>query len=213
VKTRHAAALALVGWYLMVPPLDPANMTQVDTGAPLSKWHPMKSYSSKVECDKWRDDERATGTRGLNSASQTKRVIATAMSSAQCIASDDPRLKESRMNLRHTAALALVGWYLMLLPKGDDAIFQVFDIPWSATQRSFDTAQECEAARAKAIVPPDVQVVPRRQPNGTPAPQPITGWFGGSEPTATDTPEAKPVERAYFCIETDDPRLKADRTN
>jgi hypothetical protein len=93
MNLRHAAALALVGWYLMISPLDPANMTQVDTGAPLSKWHSMKTYSSKTECDKGRDDERATGARGLNSRSQTKRVIATALSSAQCIATDDPRLK------------------------------------------------------------------------------------------------------------------------
>jgi len=44
------------------------------------------------------------------------------------------------MNPRHAATLALVGWYLMLLPKDD---LQVFDIPWSDTQRSFDTAKEC----------------------------------------------------------------------
>jgi hypothetical protein len=118
------------------------------------------------------------------------------------------------MNLRHAAALALVGWYLMLLPKGNDPMFQVFDTPWSATLRSFDTAQECEVARAKAIVPPDVQVVPRRQPNATPAPpDALTRLFGTSEPTGAETPKAKPVERAYFCIDSDDPRLKADRTN
>ena len=117
------------------------------------------------------------------------------------------------MRLRHAAALVLVGWYLMLLPKGDDAIFQVFDIPWSATERSFDTAQQCEEARAKAIVPPDVQTIPRRRPNATPAPDALTRLFGNSEPTGTETPKVTPVERAYFCIETDDPRLKADRTN
>ena len=117
------------------------------------------------------------------------------------------------MNLGHAAALAIVGWYLMLLPKGNDAIFQVFDIPWSATQRSFDTARECEEARTKAIVPPDVQVIPRRQPNVTPEPDALSRLFGASEPTGTETPKATLVQRGYFCIETDDPRLKADRTN
>jgi hypothetical protein len=117
------------------------------------------------------------------------------------------------MNLRHTAALALVGWYLMLLPKGNDPTFQVFDIPWSATLRSFDTAKECEDARAKAVIPPDAEAIARRQPKPATTPPASTGWFGSSEPTATDTPEAKPVERAYFCIDSDDPRLKADRTN
>jgi hypothetical protein len=33
MNLRHTAALALVGWYLMLPPLDPANMTQVDWSA------------------------------------------------------------------------------------------------------------------------------------------------------------------------------------
>jgi len=94
MNLRHAAALALVGWYLMVPPLDSANMTQVNAGALLSEWHSMKSYSSKKDCEKERDEKRAAGARGLHSPSQTKRVMATALSSAQCVASDDPRLKE-----------------------------------------------------------------------------------------------------------------------
>jgi hypothetical protein len=92
MKPRHAAALLLVGWYLMMPPPDPENMTQVNTGAPLTSWRSMKTYSSKKDCEKDRDDDRAAGARGLNSPSQTKRVIATVMSSVQCIASDDPRL-------------------------------------------------------------------------------------------------------------------------
>ena len=102
------------------------------------------------------------------------------------------------MNLRHTAALALVGWYLMLLPKGGHTL-QVFDIPWTATQRSFDTAKECEDARAKAVVPPDTAV-------------------SDSIKRLTGQPQSSPVaatadDRAFFCIETGDPRLKADRTN
>jgi hypothetical protein len=114
------------------------------------------------------------------------------------------------MNLRHSAALALVGWYLMLLPKSGHT-FQVFDIPWTATQRSFDTAKECEEARAKAVVP----VLERSPlPTATTTPPASTGWFGKSEPAPTsETPTVKPFERAYFCIETDDPRLKADRVN
>jgi hypothetical protein len=106
------------------------------------------------------------------------------------------------MNLRHAAALALVGWYLILLPKDD---IQLFDIPWSVTQRSFDTAKECEEARAKAVVPaPEVS----RRPIATPTPPASTGWFGNSEPTASETPKEKPSERAFFCVATDDPRLK-----
>ena len=87
------------------------------------------------------------------------------------------------MKIRDAGALALVGWYLMLLPKSDDHLHR-FDTPWSATQRSFDTAKECEDARARAIVPP-IQ-------NG-----PATGYHEG-------------LEHAYCCIASDDPRLKSN---
>ncbi len=112
------------------------------------------------------------------------------------------------MNLRHAAALALVGWYLMLLPK-DDPTYGVFPVSWSATQGSFDTAKECEEARAKAVVPP-VEVSP--PPRATATLPANTGWFGNSEPTASETPNPKPIERAYSCIATDDPRLKGTST-
>jgi len=36
VKPRHAAALALVGWYLMAPPIRPGG--GVDLKAPMSQW-------------------------------------------------------------------------------------------------------------------------------------------------------------------------------
>jgi len=38
MKLRHAAALAVVGWYLMVPPSKVAGRLLVDLDAPLSKW-------------------------------------------------------------------------------------------------------------------------------------------------------------------------------
>jgi hypothetical protein len=38
VKPRHAAALVLVGWYLMMPPWRPA----LDVNAPLSGWVPFQ---------------------------------------------------------------------------------------------------------------------------------------------------------------------------
>jgi hypothetical protein len=46
MKLRHAAALALVGWYLMVPPASPnypESMT-IDTAAPLSQWLVVPSF-------------------------------------------------------------------------------------------------------------------------------------------------------------------------
>jgi hypothetical protein len=40
------------------------------------------------------------------------------------------------MTIRHAAALALMGWYLMLLPKKDPT-FGVLPVSWDAIQRSF----------------------------------------------------------------------------
>jgi hypothetical protein len=89
VKPRHAAALALVGWYLMTPPPDNVN-------APISQWDVGASYDSADQC-----------TRDLNAilstalARGTKRIKAglpvlndDPERRAQCIATDDPRLKE-----------------------------------------------------------------------------------------------------------------------
>ena len=53
----HAAALALVGWYLMLPPLQfvgPGNdysLAIVDSAAPLSQWLPMMTFKTLQECD------------------------------------------------------------------------------------------------------------------------------------------------------------------
>jgi hypothetical protein len=44
----------------------------------------------------------------------------------------------------HAATLALVGWYLMLLPKDG---LTILALPRSAVQQSFHTAKECEQAR------------------------------------------------------------------
>ena len=50
MKPRHAAAVALVGWYLMVPPLTNKG-TSTDTTAPPSRWRVMKSFASAPECE------------------------------------------------------------------------------------------------------------------------------------------------------------------
>ena len=89
-----------------------------------------------------------------------------------------------RMKLHH-AALALVGWYLMLLPTNGPGTIRLGATSWATIQHSFDTAKECEDARAKSVVPP----VPIQ--NG-PAP--------GKQ--VVEPP------RAFYCVATDDPRLK-----
>jgi hypothetical protein len=50
--------------------------------------------------------------------------------------------------------LVLAGWYLMLLPSSGPGMATISPPVWSAIQHSYDTARECEHARAKARVPP-----------------------------------------------------------
>jgi hypothetical protein len=52
------------------------------------------------------------------------------------------------MNLRHAAALALVGWYLMYPPD----YMRAGDISgWAVIGSSYDTAKKCRAARWKLL--------------------------------------------------------------
>jgi hypothetical protein len=76
MKPRHAAALALVVWYLMQPPLPhlSAHPTTPRIGAgPFSGWTIVKAFPTEKECDAHRPN-------AWN----------------QCVASDDPRLKEKK---------------------------------------------------------------------------------------------------------------------
>ena len=93
MKRRHAAAFALVGWYLMVPPMA-GNHT--NPSAPLGSWRMTTgSYDTAVECRKVLEDS----TRDAIKALQDPHVLPfTREASLQfldgaCVATDDPRLK------------------------------------------------------------------------------------------------------------------------
>jgi hypothetical protein len=84
MKPRHAAALALVGWYLMSPPIgryDPNHPEKT----PLNLWKIDGPYDTAIACVRAKteltDNLLAIGS-GLTEAN-----------SSQCIATDDPRLK------------------------------------------------------------------------------------------------------------------------
>jgi hypothetical protein len=83
---RHAAALALVGWYLMIPPLD--RDEHVQTNAPLSSWVNDQSYETAAACEQ---KKRADMDRVKDDKEPWVRFAA---SSVKCIATDDPRLKD-----------------------------------------------------------------------------------------------------------------------
>ena len=93
MNLRHAAALALVGWYLMTPPLykEGANWN-----APLSDWSISKSFDSAADCEQARQQLVDQGFKFNNAKTATidQRQAGAVFMGANCVASDDPRLKE-----------------------------------------------------------------------------------------------------------------------
>jgi hypothetical protein len=92
MNLRHAAALALVGWYVMVPPLGKLH-------DPLSTWQIVKVFDSADECQSYRDKIVIFfGNKHLPMWHKTdgNGVEYFDATAAQCIASDDPRLKETK---------------------------------------------------------------------------------------------------------------------
>ena len=83
MKPRHAAALALVGEYVMQPPTHRVNsQTIFEDSAPLTSWRQMYSYDVAKQCQ----DE-------IGHLQTFPPVAAVHGDHARCVASDDPRLK------------------------------------------------------------------------------------------------------------------------
>ena len=112
MNPRHAAALALVGWYLMLPPHGSSGGVTalgVWTDAPMSKWEIDQSFDTADECEQ----ERARiGLKALDLLKSAPKGYASLplqyegprwnwawaaeRVASHCIASDDPRLKETK---------------------------------------------------------------------------------------------------------------------
>lgn len=88
MKPRHAAAIALVGWYLMMPPTG-RDYPMGNLDAPLSQWLKRPTtYRDKDECEHVLDRHRR-----LTNA-RNKQIAVNFYKLARCISADDPRLKE-----------------------------------------------------------------------------------------------------------------------
>lgn len=83
MSCRHAAVLALVGWYLIIPPV--RGGAQPDTQAPISAWTVFRKFDSAAACREWK----------LKLETQARRAGKYGpRPDFMCVASDDPRLKE-----------------------------------------------------------------------------------------------------------------------
>jgi hypothetical protein len=95
MKAPHGAALALVGWYLMVPPPVVHSSVPVDSDAPLSKWGIFSTHDSAAECEQGLVAfyKLAKAELIANPDDERGRLQFYQLESSQCVASDDPRLK------------------------------------------------------------------------------------------------------------------------
>lgn len=93
MKLRHAAALTLLGWYLMIPPIQPDGT--VDSDAPLARWRIEGNLNSSASCEAMRDSLRGTTALARGAQEPPVEVELAADHQAVCVATDDPRLEES----------------------------------------------------------------------------------------------------------------------
>src|SRR5690348_4451405 len=92
---REATALALVGWYLMMPPWVAPNT--FDANAPVSKWRHASSYDSVTQCEgdrNFRAEYASTHpeTKDSDWFMRLSDWFTRLYAASQCIATDDPRL-------------------------------------------------------------------------------------------------------------------------
>lgn len=89
---RHAAALALVGWYLLVPPWVAPD--QFDATAPLAQWRQVKSFDSAAVCEQHRLGAFRHFSAEHKGDPMVAEYNARLYRAALCVETDDPRLKE-----------------------------------------------------------------------------------------------------------------------
>ncbi len=95
MKIHHAAALASVGWYLILPPLMNAP-SKIDTEAPVKSWKVSEQFNTAEECrkslsaaqSKYKDTAKAP----IGSIKKGTRAFALQIVFGRCISSDDPNL-------------------------------------------------------------------------------------------------------------------------
>ncbi|MGA8689773.1 MAG: hypothetical protein WB662_07665 [Methyloceanibacter sp.] len=89
MKPRHAAALALVGWYLMMPPM---GNGKVYVTAPLIMWQIVVSVSTLKDCKNVLLNYEKHPTQ--ISDSKVREAMKLRISHGICMSADDPRLKQ-----------------------------------------------------------------------------------------------------------------------
>jgi hypothetical protein len=88
MNLHHAAALALVGWFLMVAPVEQTGpFAKVDIKAPLNEWDSQATFDDRQACENARTEYLAYPPPCCGEVGE-KGIL--------CVASDDPRLKKTK---------------------------------------------------------------------------------------------------------------------
>lgn len=95
VNAIRVVTLALIAWYLMVPPLVDAPY-KIDTEAPLTNWKVHQKFNTAQECKSalsWAQPRyKHIATAPSGTIKRGTRAFALQMVFAQCVKSDDPGL-------------------------------------------------------------------------------------------------------------------------
>ena len=90
MKFRHAAALAIVGWYLMLTPPD----LPVANRASVSNWEHESIYDTLKKCEQARHELlEQVKKNGFKLGNYNPSDVERSFSVAEFIKDDDPRLK------------------------------------------------------------------------------------------------------------------------
>jgi hypothetical protein len=104
MRFDHIAGIVLVGWYLVIPPMEGTRQHPTfDTKAPLSHWPVFKSFDSAQQCetalDQYSELEPQIPAHLHRQGEDSDNLdyievmrMAERVTLGQCIASDDPRL-------------------------------------------------------------------------------------------------------------------------
>jgi hypothetical protein len=199
VNSRHAAALALVASYLIIPPAmpitDPHVEKVIDGAAPFAQWPALRRFEKASECGATEESLHINAFRlfsdNLDSWDRSKRpelplaelrFMQTVYQNmvSQCVSTDDPRLTGTSARLYHSA-VEVAGRYLMAPPMREPnaplSEWMILD--------PFDSADACKRGRSNLL---DSALKIKRRSHA------LAGsalWNFSS-----------------LCIATDDPRLK-----
>jgi hypothetical protein len=92
MKLHHTAALALMGWYLILPPRDARKPEGYNPDAPLKQWYQARAFDSAKACEDARQEFIGYSETG---ESADHKLMLDALESGRCISTDDPRLKSN----------------------------------------------------------------------------------------------------------------------